>query len=157
MAVPFLIITVEGGSTNYDTFHTWGLIPSGRLTVAPAAVQEKYLEIPGRNGELDISEIQAGKPLYKNRTGTWEFSIVPYGYSFTGSDTSEAMQNTTPAEMVQTIYNAIHGKRVSVGLYDDLSHRYKGRLQIKSVSPGNTFTKISIGYVLEPEKVGALG
>ena len=152
MAVPYILITIEGSSTTYNTYTNWGLIPSGRLTVAPAALQEKYVEIPGMNGELDISEIQAGKPLFKNRTGTWEFNIVPYGYAFTGGDVSTAMQNKTPAAMAQTIYSAIHGKRVMISLYDDLDHGYSGRLQVKGVTPGKTVTKISIGYNLKPAR-----
>lgn len=159
MAVPYVLITIESGSsqTTYNTFTDWGLIPTGRLEVAPASFRAKYLEIPGRNGELDISDIQTGNALFKNRTGSWEFNIVPYGYAFTGSDTSTAMRNRTPADMQQLIYSRIHGKRAVVSVSSDLNHCYTGRLQVKSWSPGNTYTKISIDYNLDPVREAVSG
>lgn len=159
MAVPYVLITIESGSSQntYNTFTDWGLIPTGRLEVAPAPFQAKYLEIPGRNGELDISDIQTGNSLFKNRTGSWEFNIVPYGYAFTGSDRSTAMRNKTPAQMQQIVYNHVHGKKAVVSLSSDLEHCYTGRLQVKSWSPGKTFTKISIDYNLSPTREDVAG
>ena len=159
MAVPYVLITIESGSSQktYNTFTNWGLIPSGRLDVAPAALQAKYLEIPGKNGELDISDIQTGSPLFKNRTGSWEFNIVPFGYAFTGTDVSKAMLNKTPAQMAQTIYNCIHGKKATVVVSSDPDYAYTGRLQVKSWSSSKTLSKISIDYNLAPTREAVSG
>ena len=154
MAVPYLWIERDGSSGTvfrYNTYDTWGLIPDGRLTVSPPDLQEKYLEIPGRNGELDISDILTGSVQKKNRTGSWEFYLVPYGYA-QASEPSIAMQNRTPAEMAQIIYSAIHGAKVRVWLNDDLTKYYTGRVKIKSWPAGKTYSKISIEYNLDPER-----
>lgn len=161
MAVPFLTFELVSGNsiTDYYTYDSWGLIPDGRLIVNPPDVRENYIEIPGRNGELDLSEIQTGSVQLKNRTGSWDFFIVPYGYAsisggtargFPGNAFSTAMLNTTPAQMAQTIFGILHGKTVKVWLDDDLNHYYSGRVKIKSWPPGKTYSKITIDYNLAP-------
>lgn len=154
MAVPSLLIYVEGSNLlAYDTYANWGLIPTGRLTINPADFREKYLEIPGREGELDITDILTGEPVLKNRTGSWDFYVVPYGYAFVSDENpSTAMRNKTPEQMCRTVYNAIHGKKVQVYFPDDLNHYYSGRVKVKSWSPGKTWTRLTIDYNLEPTR-----
>ena len=154
MSVPYALITIESGNSpiTYNTFTSWGLIPTGRLVISPAEPQEKFLEIPGRNGELDISTILTGSMKFKNRTGSLEFYIVPYGYAYTGSDTSTAMLNKTPEQMFQQIYSAIHGKAGMISLDTDPNHCYFGRFKVKSQSAGKTYSRISIDYNLQPAR-----
>ena len=152
MAVPYLHFERDGSSGTiftYRTYADWGLIPDGRLIVNPPDVQEKYIEIPGRSGELDLSDILTGSAVLKNRTGSWEFYIVPHGYAFT-TEPNNAMVGVTPAQRAQTVYNALHGKTVRVWLNDDLAHYYTGRVKVKSWPAGKTYSRITIDYNLAP-------
>lgn len=152
MAVPYLRFEIDGSGgtiTSYQTYASWGLIPDGRLIVNPPDVQEKFIEIPGRNGELDISDILTGSAALKNRTGSWGFYIVPNGYAFT-SEPNNAMAGVTPAQRAKTVYDAIHEKTVRVWLNDDLTKYYTGRVKVKSWPAGNTYSRITIDYNLAP-------
>lgn len=153
MAVPYLQFERDGSSGatmyTYRTYSDWGLIPDGRLIVNPPEGQENYIEIPGRNGEIDISENLTGSAVLKNRTGSWEFYIVPNGYAFTGRN-NNTMAGVTPAQRAQVIYNALHGKKIRVWLGDDLTRYYTGRVKVKSWAPGKTYSKIVIDYNLAP-------
>ena len=154
MAVPSLLIYVEGSNLlSYDTYGDWGLIPNGPLSVGPADIREKYLEIPGMEGELDITEILTGEPILKNRTGSWDFNVVPYGYAYVSEEHhNDVMRNHTPDDMYREVYGAIHGKVCQVYFPDDLDHYYHGRLKVSSWVPGKNWSKLTISYNLDPKR-----
>lgn len=156
--VPYLHFERDGSSGSlftYQTYTDWGLIPDGRLIVNPPDGQENYVEIPGRNGEIDISYNLTGSAVLKNRTGSWEFYIVPNGYAF-ARRYNNAMAGVTPAQRAQSVYNALHGKKVRVWLNDDLTKYYTGRVKVKSWTPGKTYSKITIEYNLAPVLVSGM-
>lgn len=152
MAIPFLVFEIDGSSGNtssYQTYSSWGLIPDGRLIVNPPDVRENYIEIPGRSGELDITDILTGEAVLKNRTGSWDFYVVPNGY-VSSHEQNNAMVGVTPAQRTRQIYNAIHKKHARVWLSDDTSKYYTGKITVKNWPPGKTYSKITIDYNLAP-------
>ena len=71
----------EGGKT-YDTFEViantwtdWHLIPSSRPSVVPPTIVTKYVEIPGADGVLDLSNFLTGRPTYGQRQGSFSFVV----------------------------------------------------------------------------------
>ena len=122
-----------------NTWTDWKLIPTEPPFVAPPPFRSKYLDIPGMNGQLDISSALTGGPLYDNRKGSWTFYI-------TGR----------PAASIPTLYsrimNEIHGHMVSVALEDDPIYYYRGRLTVDSRKNDKSHSQITIGYVFEPMK-----
>lgn len=82
-------------------------VPEPNLTV---------LEIPGRNGRLDLSEALTGDVTYGNRTIKLELA------------SSVSLQ--TWYEKCLNIFNTYHGKTVTVTFDDDLNHYYTGRASV---------------------------
>lgn len=101
-----------------------------------------FIDIPGANGQLDMSEALIGYPIYGSREGSLSF-IVLNDYT-----------NDTWAERYQLICNSIHGKRMLLMLEDDPSYYYEGRFTVDNweTPNSNDFSKIEIGYTLDPYK-----
>lgn len=131
-------IRVDGTSTWYDTWENWHLIPSKAPSIAPPGFRSKYVEIPGRDSQLDISTILTGKPLYDQRTGSWGF-IIANRYRHRETLYSEILE-------------AIHGQKVDVMLSDAPECFYKGRIAVSAIDIGRNNTTISFNYTLEPRK-----
>ena len=130
----------------YNTWDSWRLIPHPRPSVAMPKVRTKYLDIPGMNGKLDISEILTGKPLYEDRTGSWEFYI-----------TRRPFENGTVHRWTTTwriIAEALHGKRGTVWLEDDKYVSYEGRFSLgEKFNAQKDYSKITIEYTLRPRPI----
>lgn len=82
-------------------------VPEPNLTV---------LEIPGRNGRLDLSEALTGDVTYGNRTIKLELA--------------SSVNLQTWYEKCLNIFNTYHGKTVTVTFDDDLNHYYTGRASV---------------------------
>ncbi len=58
-----------------NTYSDFGLIPMSRPVISPPEPKVSYLEIPGRNGVLDLTETLTGSITYENRQGSWKFLV----------------------------------------------------------------------------------
>jgi len=135
-----------------NTWTDWHLIPTVRPFVTLPTVNEKVVEIPGRNGVIDLTTFLTNSPTYGNRKGSWEFYIAnPY---FLYSD-KRFIANATNWSDWSTAYRTIasycNGKQRSVVLEDDPGYSYYGRLRV-SFTPDASYSKIVINYDLEPYK-----
>ena len=120
-----------------NTWTDWHLIPVTRPFVALPAANEKSIDIPGRNGPIDLTTYLTGSPTYSNRKGSWEFYVMHDQWS-------------NKWFMAQTrIANYLHGKNHSVILEDHPTYSYYGRLQM-AYRPGKDYSIIVIEYNLEP-------
>jgi hypothetical protein len=133
-----------------NTWDNWHLIPTSRPFVALPTVNEKIVEIPGRNGVIDLTSFLTGSPTYGNRKGSWEFYIVnPY---FLYAD-KRFITNASNWRSSEAAYHSIasycHGKVRSIVLEDDPDHSYSGRLKV-SLTPDAKYSKITISYDLDP-------
>ena len=123
-----------------DTYADWFLIPSSRPTVAPPGGQTKFVTIPGRDGDLDLSEwLRQGRPAYGNRSGNFEFYVE------------------NDHEFWMTIYpklvNTLHGKKFKMVLQeDDPDYYYVGRFAVDSWKSDQNWSSVTISYNLEPWK-----
>ena len=132
-----------GGTLAKNTWDDWRLLPSSRPVVAPPEPVTNYVEVPGRNGALDYSDL-LGSIVYKNRTGSWDFIVV-----------NEERSGYRPADWAsryQTIANFLHGKYVTVSLEDDSTYEYRGRVWIASWNPGEHWSTITFNYIFDPFK-----
>jgi hypothetical protein len=107
----------------------------------PPAVKTVYIDIPGANGKIDMTEALAGYPLYDNREGSFEF-IVANGYraSWIGG--------------YQKFANWLHGKDLRCVLDDDPSFYYEGRFSIDNWTSNNdgTWSNVTFNYNVKPFK-----
>ena len=124
-----------------NTWDDWHLIPTSRPVFNPPSVKEVYIDIPGSNGRLDMTESLAGYPLYDNRTGSFEF-IVANGYRplWIGG--------------YQKFANWLHGRDLRCVLDDDTSYFYEGRFTMKEWKSNNdgTWSNVTIDYNVAPYK-----
>ena len=138
--------TVTSGGKSYDTFVTvanswtnWHLIPSSRPSVVHPTIITKYVEIPGSDGVLDLTNFLIGRPIYGQRKGSFSFLI----------DNEHENWETIRAK----IANALHGKRLNMCLKDDPNYYYTGRFTVGNFESGASNSSITISYDLDPYKL----
>lgn len=127
------------GIIGKNTWEDWHLIPASRPYVELPEPNANAVEIPYRDGALDITEAVTGYVTYKDRSGSWEFYIAnDYDYWVT---------------IKQKISNYLHGKKFKVVLEDDPEYYYEGRLSVGGYKPGKTHSTITINYSFRPYKL----
>ena len=74
------------------TYRDWGLLPKTRPTIAPPKVRTNYVDVPGLDGALDLSEALTGRVTMNavesdRKTATISLKAVcdPYKLEITGS------------------------------------------------------------------------
>ena len=126
------------GSKN--TYDDWHLVPDSRPVISMPDPKTITVDIPGRNGILDLSTAIRKFPVFKNRTGSWKFHVL----------------NDYQAWYIiyEQIANYIHGRYFKIILEDDPGWYYKGCLTVKNWTSNNngTWSDIEIGYDLDPFK-----
>lgn len=121
-----------------NTWDDWHLVPTSRPVVNPPKARTKYIEVPGADGFIDLSDMLTGQVLYDNREGSWEFIVQP-GQMLWSKVYSEIMQY-------------IHGNFLKIILEDDPDFYYEGRLFVNQWLSDKNESKITIGYNLAPYK-----
>lgn len=132
-------ITFYTGTIKLNTYDDWHLVPETRPLVTPPTQKTKYLDIPGANGNIDLSDSLTGYPVFNNREGEWSFYVLN-GFG--------EWQNRFSSIMM-----AIQGKRLKVVLEDDPNYYYEGRFRVSSWSSEQNWSKIKINYTVAPYKV----
>ena len=124
---------------NKHSWLDWHLVPMSKPVVPPPEVVENYVDIPGANGQLDLTDVMNGFPTYKSRSGEFSFIIDPK-YWFLDKAYPE-------------IANYIHGRRMRIILTDDPDWCYEGRVSISGADSGRDYSTISFKYVVDPFKL----
>lgn len=130
-----------------NTWDDWCLIPNGRPIFAPPTQKTNYLDVPGANGSLDMSEALTGYPVFNNREGSFSFIIM--------NKNASHYPECRPLKLDDTyseVMGYLHGKRMRAILEDDPGFFYEGRFSVGSVSPGADWSTIEIGYNVHPYK-----
>lgn len=144
-SLEFLLPETHSGTVEfvrYNTWNDWRLIPASPPKVVPPKVRTKYIDIPGMQGQLDISEISSEETLYENRTGNWEFFF-----------TRTPMGNGTVyswSSMYHRLLKMLHGKKGRVILEDEPNVYYEGRFEVSDWQTARDFSKVTISYNLGP-------
>ena len=121
-----------------NTYDDWHIVPSSRPLFSMPSVKEKYIDLPGSDGSIDLSEAITGYPVYANRTGSMEF-IVLNGYGQWYDRYSE-------------IADYLHGKYMLAFLEDDPNWYYIGRFSLNEWRSEKDWSRIVINYNVEPYK-----
>ena len=119
------------------TFRDFGLIPVSRPVINPPPPNLSFLEVPGMNGSLDLSETVCGAITYADRTGSFEF-YVRNGRNW--------------VNVYAEIMSYLHGKRLTVTLDDDPAHFYVGRISVNQWKSNKNNSFLTLDYQLEPFK-----
>lgn len=100
------------------TFYDYGLYVTNTNPVSPPEPKEQYLEVPGYNGMIDLSEALTGYVIYNNRTITLKLG---------GKKGMEQWPN-----FMSDFMRDVHGKRVKVIFDDDIGYYYIGRARVQT-------------------------
>ena len=125
-----------------NSWTDWHLIPSTRPVFEPPSPKTNYVDIPGMNGSLDLSEAVSGKPVYENRKGSFEF-IVDLQYQ----------NKESWIRLYSEIMAYLHGRRLEAYLDDQPYYRYVGRYDVASWTDTDGYSTITIDYDVYPYKM----
>ena len=121
-----------------NTWDDWHLIPTSRPLFNPPGIKTSYLDIPGANGIIDLTESLTGYPVYENRTGSQEYIVL---------------NSYKPWDVIYSeIMNYLHGQRMKAVLEDDKAFYYEGRFSVNQWKSDKNWSLITIDYDVYPYK-----
>lgn len=128
----------DADSASYKhSYRDYELLPKTEMVVQPPSLREIYVEIPGADGELDLSEVLIGRPLYDGREAKFEFLLIN-------------------RERWRWVYSRlmgdVHGKRMRIVLDDDSNYYYAGRVKVNSFESSPNLATIVVNAHLDPYK-----
>lgn len=101
-------------------------------------VKTKYVDIPNGNGQADLSEVLTGEPMFNNRVGSFEFTVIE--------------RATKWNVRYSDIANYLHGQYMAAVLEDDPGFYYDGIFDVNQWASSKHFSKIVINYSVCPFK-----
>ena len=122
------------------SYNDFGLLMKTKV-ISPPEVQTKFLEVPMRNGSIDMTDTLTGSVKYKNRPITIKFKILDR-YEDVWTKVSE-------------VENYLHGDRMKVIFDDDPGFYYVGRLSVKNPSINKNVGTFEVTGIMEPYKYDA--
>lgn len=121
-----------------NTWDDWHLVPTSRPLVAAPQVKTSFIDLPGADGSLDMTNVLAGRPTYQRRSGSWEFLVMNDYFDW--------------AVLYSEIMVYLQGKEFNVILDDDPGYYYTGRLAVNQWRSDPNWSKIVINYNFDPYK-----
>ena len=101
-------------------------------TLSPPEPKTTTVEIPGRDGVLDLTESLIGDVTYNNRSMTFTFLIV----------------DLEQFEVVKTqVSNALHGRKFNFEMTMDPGYTYTGRFKVTSYTHTATWNHGICGFI----------
>lgn len=132
-----------------QTWKTWEslhLIPSSRPDVSLPERVFKYVDIPGRDDPIDMTNYLIGRPYYSGRSGQWEFLVVT-------DQIGELVDSRDWITRKNELLDIFDGSEMEVILSeDDPTHKYKGRIFLESWQTGDSISSVTIQYRLDSYK-----
>lgn len=104
------------GSQSFHTWGDWGLIQQSKA-IDPPEVQSYHVQIPGRDGLLNLTKAISGRVCYNNRKVTFKY--------FKHGEVSQ-LKN-----LIETLY-ILHGETARIIDDDDPSFYYEGELAVSA-------------------------
>lgn len=125
-------------TTDRNTWEHWRIVPTSRPTFAPPSPNTNLVTISGANGSEDLSQVLTGYPTYGNRTGSFEFVVM--------NDFRHWQEAYTD------IMTTVHNKKLICIYEEDPEYYYVGRWSVQNWTPGESNSKITLNYTLDPYK-----
>lgn len=127
----------------YHSYGTWGLLLKEAPKVSPPEPKTYEVEIPGRNGMLDLTDAMFGGVKYKNREIKFTFISL------------EKRENW--ADLASDMLEKLHGKVLDIVLDDDPGFYYTGRVVFENTAPDKFVVPFKITAMVEPYKTSVGG
>lgn len=120
------------------SFRNYRLLPTSAPVITPPEVKTHYIEVPGADGSLDLTEALTGYPTYGDRKGTFNYQFY------------------APKSEWYNVYNDIvhdlNGVSADVILDEDAQYYYKGRLVVGTPTYGKYKATIQITGTFKSDK-----
>lgn len=120
-----------GGVHSYTDLH----LIQQLVDIQPAEPKLNLIDIPGADGSKDLTELPAGRAVYKNRKITWTFALYP----------GDAWHTKH-----RQVSNALNGRSCRITLDDDPGYYYQGRLTVKKYKTDNALRQITVEATCQP-------
>ncbi|WP_027421796.1 hypothetical protein [Lachnobacterium bovis] len=122
------------------TFIDWGLVLTKRPEIGAPSVKTNLIDIPGLDGQLDLSEAVTNHPTYSTR---------PAKFTFITLEDRDSWFNLS-----SDIMDYLHGNVLTCVLDEDPEYYYKGRFTLSAFDINNDkkSAKVEISGTLEPFK-----
>lgn len=141
---PGFYLEIENGSNvTVNTWGDWHLIPSTKIVIVPPKPKTTYVDIPGADGGVDLTNYQTGFQHFNYREGTLEFIACPYN----GYHTNNWLQRE------REVSGFLANGEIKLKLYDpsiEANRLYKGRMWIDSWEIQENWAYVTFGYKLNP-------
>lgn len=123
-----------------NTYDDWHLVATERPCVVSAQPKTRYIDIPGANGSIDLTDALAGRASLSNREGSFEFYVLNdySGYNW--------------VRVYREVSNYLHGRKMRMTLEDDPNYYYEGRFSVNQWKSQKDWSRIVIDYNVEPNK-----
>ena len=125
----------------FGTIHSywdWGLMLKKAPDISPPEPKTHYVDIPGAQGAMDLTELLTGKVQYKNRSIRMEFNMKA------GREEWSAIYSA--------ILNELHGQKTEITLDVDPMHHYTGRVIVGKPTWDKRIVTITMTAEVEPFK-----
>lgn len=131
-------VTFNINNDSYHTYDDFNLILEN-CVISPAEAKVYTIDVPGRNGKLDVTASITKSLVYKNRTITLTFKL-------------KRNANSSFLASYSKVQNLIHGRQGRIILDDDKGHYYIGRINVDSFQSSRMIGTIVIVCDVEPFK-----
>lgn len=122
-------------------YDDWGIILSSKV-ISPPTPQIKQVNIPLRDGALDLTETLSEEIRYNDRSISLAFTVVDPIKQW-------------PAK-ISEIQNYVQGKRLKIVFDDDAAFYYIGRVAVNEFKSNKTIGTLVIECTVEPFKYDVL-
>lgn len=126
------------GGFTIDGFHSYddlGMIPKSMIAIAPPIPKLVTFDVPGSDGEIDLTDALTGRVMYNTRQGEIELLVL------SGTEYAQAYTNCL------SIFN---GQKKSIVLDDEPGTTYTGRFWVDKWKSFEQFSNIVIKYEIDP-------
>ena len=135
-------ITVEDTNKSFHTHDTWGLFIINTDCIGNPEQYTNYVTIPGRNGQLDLSDTLTGRPTYIKR----QLKIEVAGNR----------PKVSWDLIISYFRNQINGRVCRIVFDNDQEHYWRGRVHVDDFSSALRLGRFTINVEAEPYKYDVL-
>ena len=131
-----------GVISKYHSFRTFGLHPRTKPEISAPEAQTASIVVPGRDGEIDMTEALDGNVHFSNRRGEFNFTQLGGRRSWDGT--------------YAKLKNLLHGRVYEIVMDEEHDGYYRGRLNVETpvYDDKRGVAYFSITANLEPFKYG---
>lgn len=120
------------------SYHHWGLMLKSRPVISPPTPKTKYVDVPGANGALDMTQSLTGFVQYENRKITFEFVLMA--------------DRDAWSAIYSDVLDYLHGRKLDIIMDEDPMFYYTGRVTVNKWSVAHRIPTITMTAEVEPFK-----